>query len=124
MVDEAQDLSPLRQMFAYAMAGPRGRLVFVGDDRQAIYGFSGADTDSLTKIEQHLQAKRLYLTSTFRCGKAIVAKAKELVPDYEAAESNQRPRSWCPTTRQPRATIRAASSALKTGPRTWGRVMP
>jgi superfamily I DNA/RNA helicase len=96
MVDEAQDLSPLRQLFAYALAGKSGRLVFVGDDRQAIYGFSGADTDSLAKIEQHLQAKRLYLTSTFRCGKAIVEKAKELVPDYEAAESNHQGRVISP----------------------------
>jgi superfamily I DNA/RNA helicase len=88
-VDEAQDLSPLRTLFANILAGTRGRLVFVGDSRQSIYGFSGADTDALDKIKADLGAEVLPLTVTWRCGKAIVEKAKRLVPDYEAAESNQ-----------------------------------
>lgn len=39
LVDEAQDSSPVRRAMASRMLKPGGRALFVGDDRQAIYGF-------------------------------------------------------------------------------------
>jgi len=48
IVDEAQDLSPARQAFIRKFVKPRtGRMIVVGDDRQAIYGFSGAMQDGM-----------------------------------------------------------------------------
>lgn len=90
LVDEAQDLNKCQQELAIK-AGRR--LIFCGDDRQAIYGFCGADSKSLTTLEQQLSSTdfgcvTLPLTVTRRCGKAIVAEAKKIVSDFEVHESN------------------------------------
>lgn len=85
IVDEAQDLNRCQQ----ALAKKVGKgLVFIGDDRQAIYGFAGADCDSLPRLKEELNCETYPLTRTYRCGKKIVELAREIVPDYEAAESN------------------------------------
>lgn len=88
-VDEAQDSNPVRREIAKRMTRRGGRMLWVGDDRQAIYGFTGADNDALDQIAQEFRCRRFPMTMTFRCGKAIVDVAKRLVPDYQAAESNQ-----------------------------------
>lgn len=89
-VDESQDLSRCLQELV-KKAGKR--LVFVGDDKQAIYGFAGADDKSLDRVKEELMKTErgvveLPLTRTRRCGHAIVAEAKRLVPDFEAFEGN------------------------------------
>jgi superfamily I DNA/RNA helicase len=86
-VDEAQDLSPAKFALARMAVKPGGVLVIVGDDRQAIYGFAGADPNSLPAIIEETQAKVLPLTVTYRCPKAVVALAQGLVGDYTAHES-------------------------------------
>ena len=86
VVDEAQDMTTAQ--LELATRSCRGRIVIVGDDRQAIYGFRGADSDSLDRLKLELNAKELGLTTTYRCGKNIVALAKQLVPDYNAYEKN------------------------------------
>lgn len=84
LVDEAQDTNPARRELAKRMLRNGGRAIFVGDDRQAIYGFTGADNDSLEIIKTEFGCAEFPLTVTFRCPKAVVAVARELVPDYEA----------------------------------------
>lgn len=85
-VDEAQDLSPARQALIRKFVKPgSGRMVIVGDDRQAIYGFSGADSDALPNMIRQLRATVLPLSVTWRCPKAVVALAQTKVPDIEAA---------------------------------------
>lgn len=85
-LDEAQDLSPARQALARKFLKPHtGRMIVVGDDRQAIYGFSGADADALPNLISGLNAIILPLSVTWRCPKAVVAAAQAYVPDIEAA---------------------------------------
>lgn len=84
-LDEAQDLSRARQALAKKFLKPGGRMVIVGDDRQAIYGFSGADAAALENLTRSMGAVRLPLSVTWRCPKAVVALAKTIVPDIEAA---------------------------------------
>lgn len=86
VVDEAQDMNAAQ--LALATRACRGRMVVVGDDRQAIYGFRGADSDSLDRLERELRADRLHLTTTYRCGRRIVAEAAKLVPDFRSADQN------------------------------------
>lgn len=86
IVDEAQDLTVAKLEVAHGVC--RGRLFIIGDDKQAIYGFCGADTGSLARLQSVLNAKELHLTRTYRCGKAIVREAQRLVPDFEAADTN------------------------------------
>jgi len=88
MLDEAQDTNPARRALALAMLAPKtGRFVSVGDDFQAIYGFTGADSNSMQQLKTATRAKTLPLTVTFRCPKAVVAEAKKIVPDIIAHES-------------------------------------
>ena len=87
-VDEAQDSNPARREFARRMLKATGRIIFVGDDRQAIYGWAGADNDALDQIIEQFNCDVFPMTTTFRCGKAIVALAQEIVPDYRAADTN------------------------------------
>lgn len=86
LVDESQDLPRCKQEYV-RLAGKR--ICLVGDVNQAIYGFAGADTDSIPRMQKLLgDVTVCKLTETRRCGKAIVAEAQKLVPDFKAHESN------------------------------------
>lgn len=111
LVDEAQDLNRCQQALA-KKAGKR--LILCGDERQAIYGFAGADSESMPRMVRELGDTRkdtsalgrnpsfdayrdspnlpgciiLTLTVTRRCGKRIVKEAQRYVPDFSAHESN------------------------------------
>jgi DNA helicase-2/ATP-dependent DNA helicase PcrA len=85
-MDEAQDLSPARQALARKFVRPgTGRMIIVGDDRQAIYGFTGADSEALPNMIAQLRAKVLPLSVTWRCPKSVVRYANRFVPDIQAA---------------------------------------
>lgn len=90
LVDEAQDMNRCQQAMAMKCGD---RLVLCGDDKQAIYGFAGADSESIPNMIQRLKGDRrgcdvLPLTVTRRCGRAIVKEANKYVPDFSAHESN------------------------------------
>ena len=87
LIDEAQDTNATRRALALRMLKRGGRLVAVGDRHQAIYGFTGADADSLDLIAQSVSAKQLPLTITYRCPKAVVAYAQQYVQHIQAAET-------------------------------------
>ena len=85
LVDECQDLSGLqREVFTRSIA-ENGRGLAVGDKKQAIYGFSGADAESYERIATDLDAVRLPLSTTYRCARRIVQLAQVLVPTIQAA---------------------------------------
>ncbi len=86
LVDEAQDTNSTRRMFARKLLKANGRAIFVGDDRQAIYGFAGADADSIRNIVSGFRCTTFPLTVTYRCPKAVVREANKIVPDLEAHE--------------------------------------
>lgn len=84
-VDEAQDLSAVQLEVVLRAVKPGGRRLFVGDERQAIYGFTGADANSLSRIVDRTGATTLPLSITYRCPKSHVALARRLAPEIEAA---------------------------------------
>jgi superfamily I DNA/RNA helicase len=86
VVDEAQDMTLAQLEIAQGISN--GRIAVVGDDRQAIYGFRGADSDSLNRLRRELNATELKLTVTYRCGSDIVAEAARLVPDFQCGASH------------------------------------
>lgn len=87
-VDEAQDLSRARQALIRKFIRPgSGRIVIVGDDKQAIYGFSGADSQALNNLTESMGARTLPLSVTWRCPRSVVKLAQTIVPDITAAES-------------------------------------
>lgn len=86
-VDEAQDVSAIQRNLIYMALKKSGRLVAVGDSRQAIYGFRGADSDSLENIARVFNCIRLPLSISYRCPKLVIQEAQKLVPEIEHHES-------------------------------------
>ena len=86
LLDEAQDTNPARRALAKKLLKPGGRFIAVGDDRQAIYGFTGADSTALDLIREEFQAVTLPLTVSYRCPKTVIEEAQRYVPDIESAE--------------------------------------
>ncbi len=90
VVDETQDMTMAQLALFRAVMSPYARICVVGDDRQAIYGFRGADSGSIARLRKELDADQLMLTVTYRCGHSIVERAQELVPDIEAHKDNHK----------------------------------
>ena len=87
-VDEAQDTNPVQRALLKRMVSPRGgRLIAVGDSAQAIYGFRGASSDAMDIIKCDFGCEELPLSVSYRCSKAVVRKAQEVVPHIEFFES-------------------------------------
>jgi len=87
LVDEAQDISPVQRKMLHGMIALKtGRLVAVGDKHQAIYGFRGADSDSLDAIAREFNATAFPLSVTYRCPTSVVNLARVYVPHLTARE--------------------------------------
>lgn len=86
IIDEAQDTNAVRRLLARRMLKRSGRLIAVGDPHQAIFGFTGADGDSLDLIRAKFCATTLNLSVTYRCPSAVVSIARQYVQHIEASE--------------------------------------
>lgn len=85
-VDEAQDLTAAQIELACAMVRDGGRMVWIGDERQAIYGWRNAAPDALRVEAERTNARRLALTVTHRCPRTVVEVARAFVPDFSAGD--------------------------------------
>lgn len=84
--DESQDFSLAQQEIIRGALNRKGRLITVGDENQAIYGFAGADTDSYSKLaELNGYSRAMPLSVCYRCDRSIVLEAQEIVPQIEYA---------------------------------------
>lgn len=92
LVDEAQDLNRARMSLVLRTAGKSARVVYVGDSRQAIYGFQGADESALDTLGGLLSPRGSVtvatLSTTYRCPKSVVTEAQKIVPAFRAADGN------------------------------------
>lgn len=86
MVDETQDVSNIQRECIVRMMHSKTRGIFVGDSKQSIYGFRGANPDSMDLLREQFQAKTLPLSITYRCSKAVVREAQKIVPAIEPRE--------------------------------------
>ena len=72
-VDEAQDLNPLQHALLEAWRGGRPDICLVGDPRQAIYGWNGADHTTMTEVERVYPGVTVVSLSTnYRCSPQVV----------------------------------------------------
>jgi superfamily I DNA/RNA helicase len=86
IVDEAQDTGRARQALVRKFVREdSGTLIVVGDDRQGIYGFAGAQSDALDQLISGLHMRVHPLTICWRCPQTVIAEAQHLVPDIEHA---------------------------------------
>lgn len=84
-VDEAQDTNAIQRALLLKIMRKGARMVAVGDPAQAIYGFRGADSESLNLIAQDFDAIRLPLSITYRCPASVVEYAQQWVSHIQAA---------------------------------------
>lgn len=84
-VDEAQDLSPLNHRMLQLASRSDAKIVAVGDPRQAIYAFRGADSSSMDNLRKLAPSwTDLSLATTFRCPKVIVRRQQGHAPGFRA----------------------------------------
>jgi DNA helicase-2/ATP-dependent DNA helicase PcrA len=81
LIDEAQDINATRRELAFRTIKPGGRIIAVGDPNQAIYGFTGADVESLANIRRRAKAVTFPLSICWRCDASIIESAQQQVPD-------------------------------------------
>ncbi len=84
-VDEAQDTNAIQRALIRKILNPNSRVIAVGDPAQAIYGFRGADSDSLALVARDFHCQRLPLTVSYRCPTSVIAHAQQWVKHIEAA---------------------------------------
>jgi superfamily I DNA/RNA helicase len=87
LIDECQDFNRAQQELLLRTKASNGRTVWVGDRRQSIYAFTGADAQSFNRIAELTGAKEMPLSICYRCSKSVVRLAKQLVPKIESAPS-------------------------------------
>ena len=72
VMDECQDFSPMDAMFLERCIADGGKMTFVGDTRQSIMGFAGADTTMMAKLRNKFNCSVFPISYTFRCPKSVV----------------------------------------------------
>jgi DNA helicase-2/ATP-dependent DNA helicase PcrA len=85
-VDEAQDLNAAQSAMLETANKNGTRIIAVGDEKQAIYGFRGANSKSISELINKFSMKKVPLSITYRCSKSVVKLAQTLVPQIEARE--------------------------------------
>lgn len=82
LIDEFQDISPKQYAIMKLLAMPENNLFIVGDDDQSIYGFRGANPDSMQQfMRDYPSAERIFLEVNYRCGSQIVSAASRVIAE-------------------------------------------
>jgi superfamily I DNA/RNA helicase len=88
-IDECQDLNKAQHSL---ITNHANRFLMVGDERQAIYQFAGADEKSYENLKAYLETRpigmmELPLTISRRCSKAATRLAREIVPAFRCLDT-------------------------------------
>lgn len=86
LIDEAQDMSDVQYQIIKLLfpASIKPNITFVGDSKQAIYGFRGAKSNVLDEIQEHYSAEVFRLVKNYRCNQSILDVANAVLPSDEA----------------------------------------
>ena len=91
VVDEAQNLTPAQFELLTTLVGEPGEvsgtaisIMLVGDDKQSIVGFAGADPGLIKKFETQYSAERIELTQNFRSAESIVRVGEKISAELNA----------------------------------------
>ncbi len=83
-VDEFQDVNPLQFALLKVFAGPDPDLCVVGDSRQAIYAWNGADSSYLDDFAEHFPgASSVSLQMNYRSTPEILRCASAVLPTHD-----------------------------------------
>lgn len=88
-IDEAQDMGPAQQEVVLRLMEKGGRMLAVGDENQAIYGFIGSDIQGIKTFDRRLSLLggviRKPLEICYRCPTEVLRYAQYFVPGIKAA---------------------------------------
>jgi len=92
-VDEAQDFNEMQRELIVRCT-TNGRCIIVGDKNQAIYGFRGADSNSMAIFSERLtkmgkNVRHFPMTLTWRCPKTVVTEANRYVKDFNGLDTTE-----------------------------------
>lgn len=76
-VDEFQDIGPLERNFFKALNADN--YFYIGDEKQAIYGFKGGNVNYFINLIKSKNWKTYYLNNNYRCGQAIIELANRVI---------------------------------------------
>lgn len=85
LIDEAQDTNALQLALLTRITS--GRVIAVGDQAQAIYGFRGAGRGSMGFIQTAFKCSPLPLSISYRCPREVVHYAQRFVPAIQSHEA-------------------------------------
>ncbi len=91
IVDEAQNLTKQQYQFLTALAGPpstdttqpRIPVMLLGDPKQSIIRFAGADNTLMNRFAKEFKAKRFVLKQNFRSAKDLASLARRVAHELE-----------------------------------------
>ncbi|MCU1395217.1 MAG: uvrD2 [Ilumatobacteraceae bacterium] len=88
-VDEGQDLNPLQHAVLESIRGDRPDLCIVGDPRQAIYGFNGADPAIMNGVERLYPGVTIVrLQRNYRCTPQIINASRTVLEHAEQSDDS------------------------------------
>jgi superfamily I DNA/RNA helicase len=85
-IDEAQDCNLLQFSIVMGSLLDGGRIVYVGDPNQCIYGFRGALHSGMDEFKSQLNATVYPLSVSRRCPKKVIELAQSIVPGIRAMD--------------------------------------
>ncbi len=83
-IDEAQDTNAIQRAIVRKIMHPKSRLTAIGDPAQAIYGFRGADSNSMQLIKDEFNCESFPLSITYRCPVSVVNYARQWVDHIQS----------------------------------------
>ena len=87
LVDESQDLNKVQFELIKKICDKHTRVIAVGDKKQSIYAFRGADINTTDNFKEEFNAVELPLSICYRCPSSHIKLAQEIVPEIEASEN-------------------------------------
>jgi len=79
-VDEYQDINPVQHQLLKILAGPSGTVNAIGDPRQAIYGFRGADVKYFASFEHDFPgAAVMTLSENYRSTQNLLSASNQVM---------------------------------------------
>ncbi len=90
LLDEAQDLNRIQIELIKKLIKENGHAIFVGDRNQSVYGFRGAEVNSIDILQSTFDAKEMPLSITYRCPLSHIALINKEFPliDFEGYEGS------------------------------------
>ncbi len=90
LVDEIQDLSPLQLTLISKLCAKNGAGFFaIGDPKQSIYSFRGADSDVQARLKGFWpKLKTITLSANYRSGQIVLDTAHDLFPESAVLKSH------------------------------------